>query len=85
LIKYLYDFEQTKPNAPVVQEGDYVRFFKDTKEMAKYKGWNDNQLTEALKNRKKTESQLDIVSIQEIHRISKILFLGKNVFNLFKL
>ena len=53
--------------------------------MAKYKGWNDNQLTEALKNRKKTESQLDIVSIQEIHRISKILFLGKNVFNLFKL
>jgi hypothetical protein len=31
--------------------------------MGKYKGWNDTQMTEALKNRKKTEVQLDIVSI----------------------
>ena len=30
--------------------------------MAKYKGWNDDQITEALKNRKKTEGQIAIVS-----------------------
>ena len=60
--KYLYQFEQKK-DAPVApQEGDYAKFFRETKEMGKYKGWNDTQLTEALKNRKKTEVQLDIVS-----------------------
>ena len=54
IIKYLYDFEQKKPEAQVAVEGDYARFFKETKEMAKYKGWSDAQLTEALKDRKKT-------------------------------
>ena len=48
-------------------EGDYAKFFKETKEMGKFKGWNDTQLTDALKDRKKTEVQLDIVSNSEIH------------------
>ena len=60
--KYLYDFEQKKEAPAAPQEGDYAKFFRETKEMGKYKGWNDTQLTEALKNRKKTEVQLDIVS-----------------------
>ena len=60
--KFLYDFEQKKDAPLAPQEGDYAKFFRETKEMGKYKGWNDTQLTEALKNRKKTEVQLDIVS-----------------------
>ena len=70
ITKFLYDFEQKRegPAAPV--EGDYAKFFKETKEMGKFKGWNDTQLTEALKNRKKTEVQLDIVSNSEIHLLS---------------
>jgi hypothetical protein len=62
VVKFLYDFEQKKATPGGPQEGDYARFFRETKEMAKSKGWNDTQLTEALKNRKKTEVQLDIVS-----------------------
>ena len=43
--------------------------------MAKYWGWNDTQLTEALMNRKKTELQQEIVSIPQIIKISNILLL----------
>jgi hypothetical protein len=72
LIKYLYDFEQKKPNDPIVQEGEYARFFKETTEMAKYKKWSESQLTAAFMDRKKTETQLEIVSKQENLRISKV-------------
>jgi hypothetical protein len=56
VFRYLYDFEQktTGPSPPA--EGDYAKFFKETKEMAKDKGWSDTQFTEALQNRKKTEA-----------------------------
>ena len=63
ITKFLYDFEQKSEAPAAPQEGDYAKFFKETKQMGKYKGWNDTQMTEALKNRKKTEVQLDIVSI----------------------
>ena len=59
--KYLYDFEQKKKEL-TTPEGEYAKFFKETKEMGKYKGWSDDQLTDALRDRKKTEVQLNIVS-----------------------
>jgi hypothetical protein len=41
VFRYLYDFEQKKdgPKGPV--EGDYAKFFRETKEMGKDKGWSD--------------------------------------------
>ena len=35
--KYLYDFEQKKEGPAAPQEGDYAKFFRETKEMGKYK------------------------------------------------
>jgi len=59
VFKYLYE-QDHKKSQTAEKEGDYAKFFKETKEMGKYKGWSDDQLTEALKDRKKTEVQLSI-------------------------
>jgi|TARA_B110000285_G_scaffold9962_1_gene9992 hypothetical protein len=45
-------------NAPPSRDvqGSYAEFYKDTKDMAKSKNWNDQQISAALADRPKTEA-----------------------------
>lgn len=45
-------------NAPPPRDvqGSYADFYKDTKDMAKSKNWNDQQISAALADRPKTEA-----------------------------
>ena len=45
-------------NAPPPRDvqGSYADFYKDTKDMAKSKNWNDQQMGAALADRPKTEA-----------------------------